>query len=110
MLTEGHRPREKSPHLQVQRAQVPRESWEHPTLSIREILGQETKGTWAKQGAVGGACRAPAAAARTGRAPSELQVWAGPGRQEATRLGVTCHPGDIAYSSPSGPRVSGCER
>lgn len=36
MLTEGHRPGEKSPHLQVQRVQVPRESWEHLTLGASE--------------------------------------------------------------------------
>ena len=35
-MTEGHRPGEKSPHLQVQRVQVPRESWEHLTLGASE--------------------------------------------------------------------------
>lgn len=83
-FTQGDHPGHQSARLQVPQAQVPGVSWERPTLSIRKILGQETRGIHAKQGARGGGtCRAPAAVAGMGGAPSKLQVRARhAGRQE----------------------------
>lgn len=42
-MVQAYPPGEKSLHFQVQQTQVLRESHGHPTLSIREVLGQVTK-------------------------------------------------------------------
>lgn len=72
-FTQSYHPGEKSPHLQVRQAEVPRRSREHPTLSIRDSSGRRPEALRPREEPWRGAPEEPVAVAGMGAAPGEMQ-------------------------------------